>query len=448
MHRNKLQLPLDSTKEGVQETYRNTVQTWFGKHLSLSPTFNYLHSSAGGEALAHAKSHSIRATAHLYVVFQNDIQPETDYRLAMRELLGRCAVACALTRMEEASKRASLAARREQRNHEHFVNRVEGLDMSVRNLQEAASAVRSMLSQSVWRTLTDWLPLLSELQDDSVKAVTICGVSHPGRHPAWSAEYYAGALLGLANATNDGNLQSVSTWEAKWNHFKNKNLQEEPTGNPVLRCMDRMGLLEDSWLVRPDDQKWPNLEHLKDGLVDSRALLANRNITVLFLLFAIGATRSADSLPGQHVLQFPSQADVPTIVDGLNRLHDAIVSRTLSGVRVVRIEQEHDSLNIRLDTSASWGKGFANLITKMKEIKRADPEQHPGYARRNISMAVFHAFGLDRASWKEGLGSIDFLGDRIVRHLGGGGEICCEVDAEGFWLRYRNNTSQSQLGRI
>ena len=194
-----------------------------------------------------------------------------------------------------------------------------------------------------------------------------------------------------------------------------------------------MGILDDSWL--DSEAKWPSLRALKDGLVNYRdSLLRNEKVSVLSLLFAIGASRAEDCLVSSELVEMPSVGLI-TIIDGLNKLQDCLVDSKFVGNVPIRITAANGVTGflLRKPNANTW---FPDLRQTMEQL--AGKIEHPGYGRNTTSIAVFQSLGLDHASWKDSIKTVRFdLPCQVYRDLVDGARFSCEVTNEGFYVGYR-----------
>jgi hypothetical protein len=406
-----LELPEgESSREGSQSQFSRIVQDTLGSSLALSPTFEVVHYAAGSDAVG---DESVRATAHLYVVFQRSTKGliALDYAIAMRETLGRLAIAFALDRMLKAKEDLKARKREEENQHKKFESEVKRLSDDIRGLQYKANKVISMVTPSVWTSLRNWIPVIRDLSDFHFRDETFVGkgIGVEGAHP-WGPRQWAMALLKLVNATEEDIPSGVSDPVQVWRLLNLDIRQKSQTSrriHPIWRCLDRMGIP----MVPEIDEQWhpnnPTDQELRRSLVRNWSAVDSNGFVGLFLLFAIGAKYDPVTqwkIYAKEMLLVKT-LKAPVVIDGLNMLHDMLTPEW-SGVRSIGIHMADDGTSLNLQVPLPEPDvQFSKICTRITGLLGAS--DHPGYSDANIGLSVLTSLGVGEECWRDAVTHIE-----------------------------------------
>lgn len=404
-----LKMPTEKTGIGNQDRFNEIVQQTLGESLELvRGSFDVVHYSAGSDAI---NDDSVRATAHLYIVFQKGASVALDYAIAMRETLGRITVAFALERVQMATNDLIESQEREQTQHNELTCKVKELSEEIRNLQAKTDEVIALLAPSVWRCIRDWIPVIGRLFDNKgSELIRIGGLAPIGPDHEWQEEQYAAALLALVNYIYKGPDSSrpssyLDVWFDESARVRN-DLGVFRNAHPLWRSLERLGVLEASAARSLDSVKDVlGDRRLKTAFLHKSNLFSSNAFTILCLQLAIGATK--DNALGYASPVFVDHAlRVDIILDGLNLLHDTLTAKSLCGAQAVKMVLLGDYFTITFrDPRATE---FSELCDQMAEFGRAHPRKHPGHRLGSMTMSTFAALGLNEESWAEAIGSVEF----------------------------------------
>ena len=436
-HTDILHLPSDRAKEGEHSSYLDAVRRSFGESLQLQPDCDFVHYSAGGETAYDDRLGAIRATAHLYVVLQRPILIAQDYQLAMRDVLSRLAVRCALDRMKRSRDALEMAAEQRKQELDNFRNRVTILDDAIRRSEAAAEGVRAMLTKTVSATLKNWIPSLVKLQTPNLEQ-DVCGIRLRGEHNRWQSEHHAAALLKLVDATPNDEIKALATLEERWKYYLANVRHREEAWNPIWACLDRMGMTAPDYVSSPV----LSVDDFKSGFTSRSKVFDGNRTTALFMYFAIGANGTKWGYEDYgRLLDFDDSFYYTKCSDGLKKLHDSFVARDRRTpkpqLRKIAIQLDKDWISFEFVENTDVKVEL--LQGTMQQLLESDI--HPGYAEHDTSMALFDAFGIDHGNWTTERHCVRCTGNHVVRERDGRPIALVDVDQGFFRVRFKRASS-------
>jgi hypothetical protein len=427
-------------KVGDQDMFGRIVAQHLGPNLQLED-FEVVHYSAGSDAIGDT---NVRATAHLYVVFKNQMNGAIalDYAVAMRETLGRLTVAFALDRMQQANEELRDAQSREDFQHRELQARAKLLSEEINNLQSSADKVVELLVPSAWRSLNDWIGVIDRLSDARSGGLQMTGIQPVPAAHNWTPSQYAAALLKLVNYVHEDATSGPISAENAW-YAAVKRLTSEPDrfllGHPMWRCLDRTGIIENSQKEKLNLRDTIlNYQRLRDAFVTARNVFGSNGFTLLFVQIAIGARWiKAGGEPAEKIVLDPLLR-VDAIVDGMNLLHDTLTQKIMCGMQSVGWELKEGWFRITFQNKRA--SEFSALCKRIEGIRREKRSRHPGYRQNDMSMSILAALGANEETWSEALDclEIDMSALLVTRTAKDKSPIaCCKGAQDSIELAYK-----------
>jgi hypothetical protein len=426
-----LKLPLDRELSGDEGIYGQVLLDHFGSiHPPAAPGGRYgqLHLAGGCDTHYLNEEISIGAVAHMYIAFKGERKDNYLFNHVMRAMLSRLAMSFSLEEMSKQAEDIRRRAEDERRRQNRLLKRVTELDVAIHQVEEAARGVRSIIQRNVWHILKDWIGVLADLFTPD-KPKTICEVEVSGRHKHWDQKLFAASLLYLVSATNNEKMERTSSLVDRWHYYRKNIYPLEANENPIWRCLQRRGMLEDDTLNKLVAGGENLLVSWKDGL--GKVKPESNGASVLLLLFAIGAKADPDTEIGARKFYLHQSLNITVMANGLNHLFEAMLehnskqtgadptqigavgritreSQAIIGIefRKSKPSAKNDILSICFSPITADGQeytvitadGFSVVRSKINELIGL---HRPEEGSNDTSFGVIEALGIDRNNWSD-----------------------------------------------